>query len=748
MFLPIGTKINDYTVEKQLTKTKEYCAYELLSPFGKRVLACEFYPDGISIRDMDTGTVAPSQGSEEEFNGRLARFKDKVSTLKSLNMGPLIKVTDETPYDGRNIVFCQIPEGRPLKDYLLDNHGKIPYRQAYELILPLMEALDSMSRYGLFFSIKWESLYVNPFGGMEHSGFFIDDYNVTYIVEDIASVFYQMVAGVSYSDTLNKASQNGAVLPESLDNLLYDVLYSNVSYNSVGEFIIKLRNSVLFDGDMTASQTMAPVNNTYNIDTPAVFETDIPVENGQTLDANNVGGVQGKEVIVEEALTDPLVKPQTEAFDMKKGQAPYSAPGQSPYINNNGPNPSGFPQNPPYGHMPPPKKSGNKVLVGCLLGGCLSFIIIAGIITFILFRVGVTAQREFAESGSVSEFAAQVEDEIGQEIAKEYGTDSQEYQEYSEGIDTLDEAFDPKELMMSGTYAFLSYENMEIAYNDTVVMLGDYIYFRGYTEDNGWGLAKAPANDPKAVEFLTTGVMPAFMDITDSNIYYADAMDDYSIYKIALEGGEPEQINNTRSAYINYLNGYIYYVNLEDYATIYRIDETTLEPEKINDFNSEYLSVYNDKIYYANYDPDMGIEIYAYDTLSGTDGIISSHSPMMLEVKDNNIYFNDDTGHMNIIGLDGSQSISNGDLFDTDCFDVSGEFIYYLDYETYELCRYNMNTKESENLGIEAVYFQVIGNNVYYYEYYDEFLHYYNIDTGDYSVMYDGFPVYADVETK
>ena len=92
MFLPIGTQLGGYTIEKQLVKTDEYCTYEMKNEFGKVTLACEFYPDGISHRHPDTGIIVPSEGLEGEFSAKLKEFKDKVNAVKSMSLGPLIKV--------------------------------------------------------------------------------------------------------------------------------------------------------------------------------------------------------------------------------------------------------------------------------------------------------------------------------------------------------------------------------------------------------------------------------------------------------------------------------------------------------------------------------------------------------------------------------------------------------------------------------------------------------------------------------
>ena len=261
MFLPVGYKIDSFTITNQIEKTKEHCLYEVSGEFGKSFFAAEFFPDGLCERNEETGYITPLPENEQEYKSRLKTYFDRLNMLKAPGNTQLIKVYRTIREDRDNCTYLyHMPESRSLKEYLAEDGGKRGYKQAYEMLLPMTEALARLSRYNIFFKINEDNLYVSAFGSIEHSGFMVPDYNENFLAEDISAVLYYLITGKSYVETLAKPSETGAILPLSLDNLLFENLSYNVRYENLNEYLTKIKDSILFDAEM-ANISTGVINN-------------------------------------------------------------------------------------------------------------------------------------------------------------------------------------------------------------------------------------------------------------------------------------------------------------------------------------------------------------------------------------------------------------------------------------------------------------------------------------------------------
>ena len=791
MFLPIGCKIEAFTITAQIEKAKEYCIYEVSSEFDKSFFAAEFFPEDICKRDEQTGYIIPSAECEFEFKNRLKDFTQKLNMLKSPGNAQLIKIYRAIREDRDNFIcLYYMPEGRPLKAYLAAEGGRLGYKQAFEMLLPMTDALSRLSAYNIYFKINEDNLYVNAFGSIEHAGFMAAEYNENFAAEDISSVLYYLITGKSYVETLAKPSETGAMLPRSLDELLFESMFYNVQYESLGEFLTKVKDSVLFDADMAEvssgvinngrklaalidepkggpassappqeSMPYIPPMQEYTSSAPPIPESapvapsapeygnmvsypaysPTAVDYNSNLPPSSVYGAQGipaMPVYNSQEKTDipatPEMRPEiaTSGHEGAYGAQPvystYGRPAEFPQKASSAPGGAMYSSGQPYNANVAPAKKSNKGLIwGCGIGcGCICILAIA-VVVFALLSF-----RSF--SGSSANFPILIEEiPIG-----ELG----EYSLYREH--ELPE-YDLPIYYAANTY----YDNENISLDGTACIYNGHVYYRGYIEGAGWVLAESPLDDLDSINILFH-TMPAYIVAHNDYLYYCDVYNDYRIFRMYIgedrnhESYEAMSLNNERSAKIQVDDNYVYFVSLMDNQQVYAIDIETMESELLISRSVYWMADYGNKILY---NADDGL--FALDKDSGRNKKlnISDYAYLQGEADQDGeyiYYFNVFDERLERVDINGANEPEGIRDFGYSDFVVEDGYLYYINDVDYTLNRMNIEAGEDENLNIDPEVFEVSGDYIIYLDYYDDSLYIYNLLTGETAAMYEGEPDY------
>ena len=129
------------------------------------------------------------------------------------------------------------------------------------------------------------------------------------------------------------------------------------------------------------------------------------------------------------------------------------------------------------------------------------------------------------------------------------------------------------------------------------------------------------------------------MNIKNGWIYYANASDEYKLYKIRTDGTGRTKLNNDTSLNINLEGEFIYYTNISDANKIYKIKVDGTGRTKLNSDEAAFLNVDNGWLYYANVADEY--KIYKLKT-DGTGRVkISDYSAAFINVNNGYIYYSD-----------------------------------------------------------------------------------------------------------
>jgi len=772
MFLPVGCIINLFTIKMQIEKTKEYCLYEVSSEFGKSFFAAEFFPEGICKRDDETGYIIPLPECEQEYKTRFKSFTDKLNILKSPGNTQLIKVYRTIREDKDNyICLYHMPESMPIKEYMTGNSGRRGYKQVYEMILPMSEALERLSNYKIYFKINTDNLYVNAFGSIEHAGFMAAEYDENFVAEDISSVLYYLITGKIYVETLAKPSETGASIPNSLDNLLYENLSYNVSHESLSAFLAKIKESILFDTDM-ATASKGVINNGRKLSGLAEAEAPRPVYETENLPVQidyppNIAPQQVSyppDIAPAKIDYPPDIAPAQVSYptDMSampvyipagkaeapiqqsisepdKGTAPtgggkadgypqpvYSTYGTPPYFPQAQPPQGGVQAKPTYSPKPPynnapktEKKSRGGFLLGCALGCGGMFIVM-----FIILIIVIMALDESpSASASISE-AISIEALPLEEFEQSYVFDEYEWPIF---------------------YATkTSYQNEEVSIEGTACIYNEHVYYRGYIEDMGWALVESPLDNPEMKNILHF-TMAAYITAHDDYLYYSDVYDDYNIYSIYIgedRDYEAVRLNDSRSIHIQADDDYIYYINLEDRQRVYAIDIETQESKVILNKSVNWIAECGDKLVYSAEDG-----LFTYNKDSGRNKKLINSDYIYIHggiAQDGEYIYYSDVFEECIKRKNINAQTEPEKLIDTftGAIAADGGYLYFINDDDYTLTRMNADTGEEENLNIDPENFIISGKYLMYLDYIEESQYILNMESWEITALFEGQPDY------
>jgi len=118
---------------------------------GRAVAIKEYLPMEQCSRLTDRMTIHSHGGEKtEQFQHGLQGFLKEAQALATLDgHANIVAVTDFMEANGTAYLVMTYVEGISLKEYLTKQGGRIPYKTAVELIMPVMDALREIHRHGM-----------------------------------------------------------------------------------------------------------------------------------------------------------------------------------------------------------------------------------------------------------------------------------------------------------------------------------------------------------------------------------------------------------------------------------------------------------------------------------------------------------------------------------------------------------------------------------------------------------------------
>ncbi len=152
LLLPALTRLNQrYLIGRTLGKPGgfgvTYLGFDLT--LQVQVAVKEYCPRDLVGRDTSRRTLAPhSQEDGELFQVGLRAFLDEARTLAKFDHANVARVRDFFEANGTAYLVMDYYEGESLLEYLERHGGKLPWRSALELMLPILDGLREVHRQG------------------------------------------------------------------------------------------------------------------------------------------------------------------------------------------------------------------------------------------------------------------------------------------------------------------------------------------------------------------------------------------------------------------------------------------------------------------------------------------------------------------------------------------------------------------------------------------------------------------------
>lgn len=245
----------------------------------------------------------------------------------------------------------------------------------------------------------------------------------------------------------------------------------------------------------------------------------------------------------------------------------------------------------------------------------------------------------------------------------------------------------------------------------------------------------------------------------DGKLYYQNGEDNYKIYTTS-DDGKPVKLNDVQSYFINVSKDYIVYANADDDYHIYRMKHDGSENTKLNDVQSYYVNLYGDMIYYSNWSDEN--KIYSMDINGKANGALSNDKAYYVTVDEDKIYYSNWSDGAKLYSMDtgGSNKLK---LAETGCWYVvpNEDWVYYSqwkkvgseegdDSQTSKddkfLCRVKKDGSVSEVLNeLPCGDINVYKDRVYFTNWLENKIYSMNKDGGDIKKVSDSYGVYLNL---
>ncbi|VFM94970.1 MAG: WD40 repeat [Candidatus Kentron sp. G] len=171
LYLAPGTPLGDsYIIGRVLGHGGlgiTYLAWDI--ELETRIAIKEFLPDTMAGRNARDGQVTIHTGHEEPFRRALDHFRDEARILARFQQHPgIVSVYRFLAANGTGYMVMEFVAGRTLRQHLEERGGRIPWREALDLLTPAMDTLAEIHKAGLLHrDIAPDNLYITHGGAVK-----------------------------------------------------------------------------------------------------------------------------------------------------------------------------------------------------------------------------------------------------------------------------------------------------------------------------------------------------------------------------------------------------------------------------------------------------------------------------------------------------------------------------------------------------------------------------------------------------
>lgn len=162
IYLKPGTVINNYLFGRVLGHGGFGITYIGMNVDSGEVDAIkEYFPTGQTLRSLDQ-SLSVYTGKEGLYKKGLEKFKEEAELLKKFVGFPGI-VESKDYFECNNTAYfvMEYVEGITFKEYVEQKGGSIPFSHVREILMPIMDALGEMHRYGIIHrDISPDNIYI------------------------------------------------------------------------------------------------------------------------------------------------------------------------------------------------------------------------------------------------------------------------------------------------------------------------------------------------------------------------------------------------------------------------------------------------------------------------------------------------------------------------------------------------------------------------------------------------------------
>lgn len=212
-----------------------------------RVAIKEFLPDSMAVRTAGTPQITVYTGQRQEnFRYGMERFLDEAKVLAKFQGNPhIVGVRSYFEENGTAYFVMDYIEGESFKAYIQDHGGRIPWKEALRILMPVMDALGAVHTEGIIHrDVTPDNIFVTGGGGVKLLDFGSARYSLgdksrsldvvlkagyapkeqytrrgrqgPYTdVYSLAACFYSAITGYLPPESLDRADEDDLVLPST-----------------------------------------------------------------------------------------------------------------------------------------------------------------------------------------------------------------------------------------------------------------------------------------------------------------------------------------------------------------------------------------------------------------------------------------------------------------------------------------------------------------------------------------------------
>lgn len=164
--LPNGTRIDNYTIRKTLTRggfSVIYLATDMAN--NERIILKEYMPAKLAKRDGTMNVVARSDSTFENFRHGRKLFLQEAAALANLKHPNIVNVVNFFSANGTVYIAMEFAQGQNLQAYIKKHSGYMSEQFITTIFPPLLDALRTIHQTGfLHLDIKPGNIHIRPGG--------------------------------------------------------------------------------------------------------------------------------------------------------------------------------------------------------------------------------------------------------------------------------------------------------------------------------------------------------------------------------------------------------------------------------------------------------------------------------------------------------------------------------------------------------------------------------------------------------